>query len=379
MLFSDIVGQKSTKERLVQMYHSGRMPHAMLFLGQEGNGSLPLAIAYAQYVNCTDPNKHDGEACGKCPSCVKYSRLTHPDLHFIFPIIKKDGSQTVYSDTYINEWRNRNNEGHYFSLSQWMSYIGGDKQAIISKDDAVAIHQKLGQKSVEAEFKVLIMWCPELMNETASNRILKILEEPPAKTIFILVSDNEADILPTILSRTQRFNIPPVADEDMAYHLKRLHPSLSADMVTRMVHMASGNMVRLLQITNPDEDSKDNLEFFIALMRISYQRNIVMMTDFVESNIKKLSRETLKARLSYSIHMVRESLVFNLQNQQLSTLTSAEEKFLSKFAVFVHHNNVFKITELLNEAYLHVERNGSVGMIFFDVLMQLAALLKVKP
>lgn len=379
MLFSEIVGQKPVKERLVQMYHSGRMPHAMLFLGQEGNGSLPLAIAYAQYVNCTDPDKHDGEACGKCPSCIKYERLTHPDLHFIFPIIKKESGQTVYSDTYIDEWRTRNKEGYYFSLAQWMSSIGGDKQAIISKDDAVAIHQKLGQKSVEAEFKVLIMWCPELMNETASNRILKILEEPPAKTIFILVSDNEADILPTILSRTQRFNIPPITDEDLTHHLKRLHPSLSDEMAKRLVHMASGNMVRLLQITNPDEDSKENLAFFISLMRIGYQRNIVNMTDFVENQVKKLSRETLKARLSYSIHMVRESLVFNLQNEQLSNLTGEEEKFLSKFAVFVHHNNVFRITELLNEAYLHVERNGSAGMIFFDVLMQLAALLKVKP
>lgn len=378
MLFSEVVGQSAVKNRLVQMYHNGRVPHAMLFLGQEGNGSLPLAIAFAQYINCTDPAKHDGEACGRCSSCVKYNHLTHPDLHFIFPIIKKEGSSTVYSDTYIDEWRAKFVEEHYFSLPQWLSQIGGDKQGIISKDDAVAIHQKLGQKSVEADYKVLIMWCPELMNETASNRILKILEEPPAKTIFILVSDNEADILPTILSRTQRFNIPPIEDEALVNHVMRLHPSVPEEKVRRMVHISAGSMVRLNQIIHPDEDSKDNLEFFMSLMRIGYQRNIVSMTAFTEE-IKKLSREALKARLNYSIHMIREALVYNLQNSQLSNLTGDEEKFLTRFALFVHHNNAFQIIELLNKAYLHVERNGSASMIFFDILMQMASLLKVKP
>ncbi len=379
MLFSEVVGQSAVKARLVQMYHNGRVPHAMLFVGPEGNGSLPLAVAFAQYINCTDPSKHDGEACGRCPSCVKYNKLTHPDLHFIYPIIKKDSSSTpVYSDSYISEWRAKFAENHYFSLPQWLAIIAGDKQGLISKDDAVAIHQKLGQKSMEAEYKVLIMWCPELMNEQASNRILKILEEPPAKTIFILVSENEPDILPTILSRTQRFNIPPIDDESLVQSVMKLHPTFPEDTVRRLVHISMGNMVRLNQIMRPDENSKDNLEFFKSLMRIGYQRNIVSMSAFTEE-IKKLSRETLKARLSYSIHMIREALVYNLQNSQLSNLTKDEEAFLTKFAVFVHHNNAFRIIDLLNEAYLHVERNGNATMIFFDILMQMASLLKIKP
>lgn len=378
MLFSEVIGQSAIKSRLIQMYHNSRVPHAMLFIGPEGNGSLPLAIAFAQYINCTDPNKHDGEACGHCPSCIKYNHLTHPDLHFIYPVIKKDSSATVYSDTFIDEWRARFADGFYFSLPQWLALIGGDKQGLISKDDAVAIHQKLGQKSVEADYKVLIMWCPELMNETASNRILKILEEPPAKTIFILVSENEADILPTILSRTQRFNVPPIDDEDLVNSLMRLHPTFPEENVRRLVHISMGNMVRLNQIMHPDEDSKDNLEFFMALMRIGYQRSIVSMTDFTE-DIKKLSREALKARLAYSIRMIREALVYNLQNAQLSNLTKDEEKFLTRFAVFVHQNNAFQIIDLLNKAYLHVERNGNATMVFFDILMQMASLLKIKP
>ncbi|MCF0189797.1 MAG: DNA polymerase III subunit delta [Marinilabiliaceae bacterium] len=375
MQFSEIIGQSSVKQRLLLMYEAGRIPHALLLTGPEGTGALPLAISFAQYINCTG-DKTSGDSCGRCPSCVKYKALTHPDLHFVYPVVK-GSSPEVYSTDFLDKWRELFGESIYFSRIQWISRIKSDKQGAIFKDDVVALHQKLGQKSVEAPYKVLIMWLPELMNETAANRILKILEEPPSNSLFILVSENENDILPTVLSRTQRIQVSPIDDESICQHINRLCPTLGEEQSKRIAHISMGSMIRVNQVLNDNDELKSNIEFFANLMRSCYRRDASAMVSFVDS-ISKMTRDEHKNRLQYCIHMIRESLVYNLQQEELSVLTNDEESFLKKFAVFIHPGNVFGLVDQFNTAIFHIERNGNSKIIYFDLMMQVAVLLKIQ-
>lgn len=369
MLLSQIIGQDNVKRHLLEMHSAGRIPHAMLFLGCEGSGALPLAVAFAQYINCTG-DKSSGDSCGQCPSCRKYAGLVHPDLHFVFPIIKrKDGSGD--SDMFLPEWRAMFAKSPYFSLRQWLDELGGDKQGLISRDDAVAIHQKLSMKSYEADYKVLIMWRPELMNETASNRILKILEEPPARTIFILVSESTADILPTILSRAQVINVPPVDDADIAQAVAGR--SSRADSIA---HIAAGNYVVAQQLLDGDEASERNLDYFRRMMRAGYGSNVIEMTS-LSDELQRESRETIKDMLAYSLRQVRENFVRNLGQPQLTYMRPSEEAFSDKFARFIHLGNAVRLSRVYNQAIAHVEQNGNVRIITMDLMLRLAVLLRL--
>lgn len=333
---------------------------------------MPLAIAFAQYISCTG-DKSGGDACGCCKSCSQYSKLSHPDLHMIYPIIKKkDGSGD--SDTYLKEWRELFARTSYFSLQQWLDELGGEKQGAISKDDAVAIHRKLSMKPLEAEYQVLIMWRPELMNETASNRILKILEEPPHNTIFILVSEQSSDILPTILSRTQIVKIPPIDTEAMTGAIKSAY-GLADEQAQRVAHIADGNYIKATYTINNSEESQRNLDFFSRIMRCCYARKVKEMVA-MSDEMQKMPRESMKSALTYSLRMIRENFIMNLNCEQLNYMTPNEEKFSQKFAPFVHLNNAIQMTDVFNEALAHVEQNGNVRIIMMDLLIKTAALLK---
>lgn len=372
MLFSEIIGQQSIKKHLVDMHSEHRIPHAMLFQGIEGSGGLPLAIAFAQYINCSGDKSH-GDSCGTCPSCLKYSKIIHPDLHCVFPIIrKKDGSGD--SDTFIKEWRTMFAREPYFSLQQWLDELGGDKQGGIAKSDAVAIHKKLSMKAFEAKYQILILWQPELMNETAANRLLKILEEPPAGTMFILVSENASAILPTILSRTQVLNIPPIDDESMLGTLVARF-GVNDEQAQRIAHIASGNFVKALQVISQTEETKQNLNIFTEIMRSCYSGNVPKMTAVCD-DVQKLSRESVKNLLAYSQRMVRENFVMNLNTPKLNYMTPDEEAFSQRFSRFVHIDNVMEMSKIFNDAIAHVEQNGNVRIITMDLLLQLAVLLK---
>ena len=267
MFFKDVIGQEETKQRLIQEVNEGRIPHAQLICGPEGVGKLPLALAYARYISCT--NRGATDACGVCPSCVKFSKLVHPDVHFVFPVVKSGRS-----DDYIVEWRRMVLNNPYFNLNHWLNEINAENaQAVIYTKESDEIMKKLSLKSSEGGFKITIIWLPEKMQLACSNKLLKLLEEPPEKTVFLLVSEAPDLILPTILSRTQRFNIRKIDEASIAQVLQQKYGVQQATSVT-IAHLANGNFIKALETIHLNEESQLFFELFVNLMRLSYQRKI---------------------------------------------------------------------------------------------------------
>lgn len=387
--FRDVIGQSTVKRSLLAMAGEGRVPHAMLFLGEEGRGALPLALAFAQFIYCTG-DKSAGEPCGQCPACRKVERLVHPDVHFVFPIAKNGSADDT--DSYLPEWRETVLKSPYFGMAEWNAAMASrrpapsadepdddkkstaGKQALIAKDAAETIHQKLSMKPYEAERQILILYKPELMNETTSNSLLKILEEPPADTMFILVSEDAQRILPTILSRTQTFRIPPIAEPDLAEALAR-RQGLNTDEANRLAHIAQGNYVAAIRLLNASAETKVNLEFFKEMMRAAWQRDVVKMNTLAES-CRAMSREQAKSLLIYCQRMIRESFIMNLATPSLNFLTADEEAFLVNFARFVHVANVDRLAALFDDSLAKVEQNGNVRMIMKGAILSLTALVR---
>lgn len=372
MQFKDIVGQNSVKHHLLDLYANHRIPHASLLVGPEGSGAMGLAIAFAQYINCTG-NKSNGDSCGTCPSCRKYNTLSHPDLHFVFPVKKRD--EHTESDTYIAEWRELLSRSPYFNLTQWADLMSGNVQALINKNDAIAIHRKLSMQPYEAKYQVLIMWKPELMNEAMANKILKILEEPPTNTLFILISESSAEILPTILSRTQIIKVPPINQDDLEQAITIQYGRTGND-AKRIAHISNGSFITARQIIEGAEIAHENLDFFMKIMRCCYARKVPEMMELSEVFSKIYTREQLKDRLRYALHMLRENFIMNLGNNELNYMTPEEELFSQKFSRFVHLDNVIQLTELITDAIAHVEQNGNARIIIMDLLLQMTVHLK---
>lgn len=370
MYFDDIAGQEAIKRRLTAMADEGRIAHALLFAGAEGTGALPLAIAFAQYINCTG-SRSGGKACGQCPSCVKYDRLVHPDLHFVFPIITS-GPESKCDDD-LKAWRQQLAEQPYFGLKQWTERLGGSKAAVIPVTAAQAVMEKLSLKTYEARHKVMIIWLPEKMNESASNKLLKILEEPPAGTVFILVSEQTYGILPTILSRTQALRIPAIDDEAMAAELAARH-HMEPDAARRTAHVAQGNMVKAIELATGGGTADEYLELFMRLMRTCYTRkvpDIIALSD----DLARLSRDGLRNWLTYCLHMLRENFVAGLGESRISYMTDAEAAFSERFAAFVHIGNVEEMAREINLAIAQTEQNGNARIITTDLMLKLTVLL----
>lgn len=370
MYFDDIAGQEAIKRRLTAMADEGRIAHALLFAGAEGTGALPLAIAFAQYINCTG-SRSGGKACGQCPSCVKYDRLVHPDLHFVFPIITS-GPESKCDDD-LKAWRQQLAEQPYFGLKQWTERLGGSKAAVIPVTAAQAVMEKLSLKTYEARYKVMIIWLPEKMNESASNKLLKILEEPPAGTVFILVSEQTYSILPTILSRTQALRIPAIDDEAMAAELAARH-HMEPDAARRTAHVAQGNMVKAIELATGGGTADEYLELFMRLMRTCYTRkvpDIIALSD----DLARLSRDGLRNWLTYCLHMLRENFVAGLGESRISYMTDAEAAFSERFAAFVHIGNVEEMAREINLAIAQTEQNGNARIITTDLMLKLTVML----
>ena len=370
MYFDDIAGQEAIKRRLTAMADEGRIAHALLFAGAEGTGALPLAIAFAQYINCTG-SRSGGKACGQCPSCVKYDRLAQPALHFVFPIITS-GPESKCDDD-LKAWRQQLAEQPYFGLKQWTERLGGSKAAVIPVTAAQAVMEKLSLKTYEARHKVMIIWLPEKMNESASNKLLKILEEPPAGTVFILVSEQTYGILPTILSRTQALRIPAIDDEAMAAELAARH-HMEPDAARRTAHVAQGNMVKAIELATGGGTADEYLELFMRLMRTCYTRkvpDIIALSD----DLARLSRDGLRNWLTYCLHMLRENFVAGLGESRISYMTDAEAAFSERFAAFVHIGNVEEMAREINLAIAQTEQNGNARIITTDLMLKLTVLL----
>ena len=374
MLFKDIIGQEEAKERLIREVKEGKIAHARLFCGNEGVGKLPLAIAYAQYLSCDHPTEND--SCGVCPNCTKYNKLIHPDLHFVFPIIKKKNKDTT-SDDYLQEWREILNSSPYFNLNMWLKEMGAEnQQAQIFVKESDEIIRKLNLKSSQGGYKVMIIWLPEKMNVECSNKLLKLLEEPPTQTIFILISEEPDMLLPTIQSRVQRFNIHAINKEKIVENLC-LNYGLQAKDAEDIAHRSQGSFLKALETIHLNEDNVFYFEEFVSLMRLAYQRKIREIKQWSD-NIASIGRERQKNFLTYIQRMLRESFIYNFHNPDISYLSDEEQKFSNRFSPFINESNVINIMEELNTAEQHIGQNVNAKMVFFDLALKMIVLLVQK-
>ncbi len=373
MFFKNIVGQQEAKERFLLEVKEGRIPHAQLICGPEGVGTLPLAIAYARYICCT--NRGETDACGECPSCVKFNKLVHPDLHFVYPVVKKKSGKDVVSDDYISEWRSFVISNPYFGLNHWLDEMGAENaQALIYAKESDEIVRKLSLKSSEGGYKIMIIWLPEKMHPVCANKLLKLLEEPPAQTVFLLVSETPELILPTILSRTQRFNIRKLNETDIAETLQQKY-GLQQQDAESVARLSNGNFIQAMETIHLSEDNKLFFDLFINLMRLSYQRKLREMKLWSEQ-VAAMGRERQKNFLKYCQRMIRENFIYNFRERDLIYMNNEEKNFSARFAPFVNERNVMGIMHELSEAQAHVEQNVNPKMIFFDFSLKMIVLLK---
>ncbi|ASB49475.1 DNA polymerase III subunit [Alkalitalea saponilacus] len=373
MRFSDIAGQKTIKDHLIRTVKEDRVGHAQLFAGGEGTGSLLLAIAYAGYLNCKNPG--DDDACGVCSSCLKIKKLVHPDLHFVFPVIKEKSGQAAVSDDKINEWRAFLLEYNYFNAGQWFEHISdGKKSGMIYADESEVIVKKLSLRNFEGKYKIMIIWLPERMNDTGSNKLLKILEEPPQNTVFLLVSENPATLLPTILSRTQQLNIPPIDVDSLTQAIsKRLE--LPVEEARVAARLSRGNYVKAISVLDSSRDNSGYFDLFGDMMRAIYTRKIFEIIKWSDS-LAAMSRDKIKGFFDYAVSMLRESYVYNFKQPELVYLTPDEEGFVAKFAPFVNEGNIGTMVEELQLAHAHIEQNGNSRIVLFDMAVKLTICFK---
>jgi len=372
MFFKDIIGQKEIKRQLIQSVKDGYIPHARLLSGPEGVGKVAVALAYARYLSCSARNETD--ACGHCPSCIKYNKLSHPDLHFVFPIVKIDKKKKEICDDYLTEWRTFVLQNPYFSLTSWLNFIdAGNSQGMIYARESDEIIRKLNLKAYESEYKIMIVWLPEKMHEACSNKLLKMIEEPPSQTVFLLISENPDRVIGTIQSRTQRLSIPPILPEDLGNALSAMVTNDSER--SNLVHLANGSYLKALEIIETGLETKQNLDMFKMIMRNAWQSNIKNMKAEAEK-FAALGRERQKYFLVYSQNMIRENFLFRLNLPEINYLNAEEADFSVNFSPYVTEKNVEELMEELALAEKHIESNVNPRMVFFDLSMKIAVLIK---
>ena len=374
MFFKDVIGQEEAKQRLIREAKEGKIAHARLFCGPEGIGKLPLAIAFARYLSCNNPGEKD--ACGVCPSCVKFNKLAHPDLHFVFPVIKKKAKDTV-SDDFISEWRELLSHTPYFNLNIWLEEMGAEnQQAQIYVKESDEIIRKLSLKSSQGGYKIMIIWLPEKMNVECSNKLLKLLEEPPSQTIFLLISEEPDMLLTTIQSSTQRFTLYGIKEECIMERLQNQYGLQEKD-ANSIAHQSEGNFLKALESIHLSEENKLFFDLFVNLMRLSYQRKIREMKQWSET-LAAMGREKQKHFLSYCQRLVRENFIYNFQNPSLIFMNEEEQNFSKRFAPYINEKNVMGIMDELSEAQRHIEQNVNARMVFFDFSLKMIVLLVQK-
>ncbi len=379
MQFKDIVGQEKVKQRLILATKESRIPHAQLFVGPAGTGKLALAIAYAQYIMCD--NKGENDSCGICPSCKKISKLIHPDLHFVYPSKAKEKAESGddesdKADDTLTLWREALILNPYFGENDWYEMIGMEnKQGIINTATATDVIRKLNLKSFENDYKVMIIWLPERMNSQASNKLLKMIEEPPAKTVFLMVSENPNLIIKTILSRTQQIMIPPIAREKIATALMDKY-NLQPERAHDISRIANGNYYSALQLIDSNEN--EYFDYYKKLMRLCYAKDVVGLLDWTDE-VASLGRENQKEFLSYSLGLTRESLMLNAGLDEISYLMGDEADFGAKFSPFIGVENIFGITNEFTQAYECIMQNGNPSIVFTHFAMRMIKLVPNKP
>lgn len=372
MLFSEIIGQQGVKDRLIRSVSDGRISHAQLFLGPQGSGNLALAVAYAQYISCK--NKQENDSCGTCSSCIKYNKLIHPDLHFVYPVALSKDVRT--STDVMPKFREAFLDNPYITLFNWFEQLDAEnKQAVIGVEESGEILRKLSLTTYEAEYKIMVIWQAEKMNQASANKLLKILEEPPDKTLFLMVCENEDQLLRTIVSRTQLIKIPKISDADLTQALIETN-GLSPTAAEATAHLADGNYAEALLLVNENENAAQNLASFQKLMRASLKFNPQGVFAWIDE-VNAAGRERQKNFINYALHIIRESMILNYGDASLVKLGADEQDFVRKFAPFIHANNIERFSEELNKAYYHMERNANAKILFMDLAFKFNELLNI--
>lgn len=384
MLLSEVIGQEEVKEKLRRSVQAGRVPHAQLFSGRMGYGTLALAVAYAQYLNCTA--RTGADACGACPSCRQMARLEHPDVHFVFPVNKSrnaeaSGSGDVkkpISDNFIRKWKERMLEhvpAGYFSEGQWYETVEleGNAQGSISRAEAAEILRKLSYKSFESEYKAIVLWLPERLHVTAANALLKLFEEPFPKTVFLFVTENEEQVLGTILSRAQSVRVPPIGTEDLASFLSG-QQGLEPEKAARIARLALGDYIEAQRLLEMGSGENDYFSLFVRLMQLSYKNDHLGLVDWAEA-VAPRPREWQKNFLENALRLLRESYILSMGVTEVSYLYGEERDFVRKFAPFVHHGNIEVLVREFELALRHLGQNGSPRIVLTHFALSLSKLI----
>ena len=373
MFFKDVIGQDEIKKRLIRSVKEQRISHAQLFTGPAGTGKLALALAFAQYVSCR--NRGETDSCGECPSCRKYQKMAHPDLHFVFPVFPTKEFKKPVSDDFLPRWREMVKKNPYFTLSQWLGFIENENaQGLIYERESDSIMRKLNLKSFESEYKVMIIWLPEKMHQACSNKLLKLIEEPPNKTLFLLVSEDEESIITTIRSRAQLLKVPFIDKDSMKSALEKIE-GIDKEQIPEAVHLASGNYIKALEYLNPDEDTQFYFTKFQEMMRFAYKREVKELVDWAEE-MGRIGRDRQKSFFSFALRLVREYFVMNMKKPGLVYLNNKEKNWGKNFAPFINERNIVPFAKEFELSIKHISMNGNARIIFLDTALRMVRLIK---
>ncbi len=373
MFFKDVIGQEEIKKRLIRSVQEERISHAQLFAGPSGTGKLAMALAFAQYVSCR--NRSETDSCGVCPSCHKYQKLAHPDLHFVFPVFNAKHLKNPVSDDFLPQWREKVLESPYFELSDWLDHIeAGNAQGLIYERESESILRKLNLKSFESEFKVMIIWLPEKMHTACSNKLLKMIEEPPKKTLFLLVSENEEGVIGTIRSRAQLVKFQQIDNESLKNALLS-REGIDPEIVPDAVHLAAGSYIRALDYLAPGEDDQFYFQKFQEMMRFAYKREVKELIDWADE-MAKIGRDKQKAFFTSALRLVREYFVSNLKRKELVYLNREEQDWGKKFAPFINERNIVPFVNEFELGIKHIGMNGNPRIVFLDTALRMVRLIK---
>ena len=377
MLFKEIIGNSSVKKQLIEAVRNNRISHAQLFHGKSGSAKLALALGYAQFLNCEYRTTVD--SCGICSSCLKFNNLSHPDLHLIIPVLKTKEVQKPVSDHFIGQWRDFITNNYYGSLNGWIDSFGTEnktgQQGTIYKDEANNIHKKLSLKNYEAEYRVVLIWMPERMNLEVSNKLLKLFEEPPKGTVFLLITENTNQLLPTIISRLQTIKIADFTAEDIVNHFGE--KDLCLEKAKQLRNLTNADLGKITQILEDKEGELDLFSDFSVWMRLTYKMDVQGISKWVD-NLSLKGRKQQNLFLSYAIKMVRECLIYNFASDTLLKTNENEFAFLTKFSPFIHEENSVMITEKLEESIKAINRNANAKILFFELSLQMVKFLRLK-
>ena len=370
MLFKNVIGQEELKQHLIQVANADKIAQTQLFAGQMGYGTLPLALAFIQYVFCENRQAHD--SCGQCGSCKKVNDLQHPDLHFFFPVVQ---SISKVSSKLLPDWREQIKENPYFDLYEWTQRMDDrERKPIISTEESQEIIRKTALKSYEGGYKVYLIWMAEEMNAICANKLLKILEEPPDNSLFLLLCESTEHMLATILSRTQLVNIPRIQENVLSNYLVN---TLYIDQNTAesIASFSEGNYIKATHQIEQQENT-DFLELFKTLMRASFKKDVTAMMDWAEETAQQ-TKEKQKLFVGYALHLIRQSILLNYTSGSINQLSTDEAEFLKNFAKFIHGKNIQSFMQTMNDIHYHLERNANPKIVFTHLSFQVMRYIHV--